>query len=155
MAVIDNALPVVGSFRHVRRFAVIGTLSTVIDIGLFTVLRVFLGMPALGANTISYCAGIVNAFVFHRRWTFADRPHKAAAAQFTQFALVSFGALLLNNAVVVSLSPALAGTFRQPAYADLAAKLAATAVVMGWNYFVNNVWTFRDEPRPRTRRGPS
>ncbi len=132
---------------RVKRFATVGMLGTLLDIGLFTLLRVLLGVPALAANTVSYSAGIVNNYVLHKRWTFADRGNKSTGAQFTQFVAVSLAALLLNNLLVLLLAPVFGRFFGYASYGDLAAKICATGVGMCWNYVANNFWTFAEESR--------
>lgn len=129
--------------RDVSRFAMVGLLGTLIDIALFTGLHVVLGMPSITANTLSYSAGIVNNFVWHRCWTFAQRPRKSGTIQFVQFAIVSLGGLLLNNLLVSWFVLAFASLFAHAGYDALAAKICATAVGVCWNFLVNNFWTFR------------
>jgi len=129
-------------------------LGTLIDITLFAGLYTWLGAPTLAANTLSYSAGIVNNFVWHRCWTFAHRPPKPTGAQFSQFAVVSLSALMLNNLLVLLLAPSLGTLFAHAGYGTLLAKICATGVGLGWNFFVNNLWTFRDaatELRARRR----
>ena len=126
------------------RFAVVGLLGTIIDIGLFALLHVRLGIPALVANTISYSAGIANNYILHRHWTYAHRPRRAVGVQFSQFSVVSLSALALNNLSVLLLAHPLGLLLAVPAYGDLLAKGCATGVGMVWSYVGNSFWTFRD-----------
>jgi putative flippase GtrA len=132
---------------RVGRFMTVGMVGTLIDVGLFTVLHVLLGVPTLAANTTSYCAGMVNNFILHRRWTFAGRQRKEAGLQFVQFAAVSLTALVVNNLLVLWLSPQLSSLLSSAAYGDISAKICATGVGMCWNFFANNFWTFRSARR--------
>jgi putative flippase GtrA len=135
-------------------------MGTLIDVSLFMVFHLLLGAPALAANTLSYGAGVLNNYFFHRAWTFANRPRKAAGRQFPQFVSVSLGALIANNLIVLLLAPAFGGLFSDPLHGALAAKICATAIGMGWNFLANHLWTFRaggssliTAPADRTRRG--
>lgn len=128
--------------RRVARFLAVGALGTLIDWGLFAGLHVFFAVPTLVANTISYGAGIVNNFVLHRNWTFADRNRKPAGAQFSQFAGVSLSALIVNDALVFLFSPAFGRLVADAGAGTLIAKLVATGVGMVWNFLANNAWTF-------------
>jgi putative flippase GtrA len=114
--------------------------------GLLAGLNGWLGLPALAANTLSYSAGIVNGYLLNRRWTYGDRPHprRAAGAQFAQFVMVSLVALLINNVVVLSLTPPLSALLSST-YGLLLAKAAAVGVCLGWNFLLNHFWTFRAE----------
>ncbi len=138
--------------HRIVKFATVGALGTLIDIGLFAVLHIVVGIPALAANTISYSAGIVNNFVLHRDWTFAERERKPTAEQFSQFAAVSLSALILNDLLVWIFSPEFGRLVADAGSGTLAAKLAATAVGMVWNFVANNSWTFgrRVDSRPAT-----
>src|SRR5919201_1651751 len=111
------------TLRLVSRFLTVGMLSTLLDVALFSVLRVTLGMPTLAANTLSYSAGMVFSFLLHRRWTYAHRPLKAVGAQFSQFAAVSLSALLLNNLLVLLLAPSFSVLFANAAEGDIVAKI--------------------------------
>ncbi len=132
------------SLGLVRRFATVGLLCTLVDVMLFSVLHGLAGLPALAANTLSYSAGIVVSFLLHRRWTFAQRPRKALGAQFSQFAAVSLSALLVNNLIVLGLSPVFGALLGNATLGAIAAKLCATAVGLCWNFLINTTWTFRD-----------
>ncbi len=123
----------VHDLRSISRFLIVGMLGTLIDISLFAALHTWVGAPTLAANTLSYSAGIVNNFVWHRNWTFTDRPRKTTGAQFSQFAIVSLSALMLNNLIVLLLAPS---------FGALVAKICATGVGLGWNFLINNFWTF-------------
>lgn len=125
------------------RFALVGMLGTLVDFSLLFVLHTLLGVPTLIANTLAYSAGIVNNFVLHQRWTFAERVRREWLTQFPQFTLVSLSALMLNNLLVFSLSPSFEIVFDLAGYSVLFAKLCATGVGMVWNYLLNKWWTFR------------
>jgi putative flippase GtrA len=61
---------------HLGRFLLVGALGTLIDVGLFSLFHLRLGLPVLLANTLSYTAGMINNFALDRAWTFADQPRK-------------------------------------------------------------------------------
>jgi putative flippase GtrA len=126
----------------VARFMTVGAVGTVLDVGGFALLHTALGLPALPANVLSYSLGILNNYLLHRRWTYAGRPAKSARVQFLQFLAVSLSALALNTALVLLLTAAFAPSL-PAAYAGLLAKLCATGVGLGWNFLLNNFWTFR------------
>ncbi|MGE5141727.1 MAG: GtrA family protein [Rudaea sp.] len=144
-AVNDN------QWRHVGRFLGVGMLGTLVDMGLFSAMRLGLHWPVLMANTLAYSAGIVNNYLLHRNWSFSDREQKAVRVQFVQFAAVSLSALVVNNLIVLFLSPVLGSLLFQPALSDLIAKAAATLIGVGWNLALNSAWTFAGAERERQR----
>ncbi len=126
------------------RFGLVGALGTLIDISLFTGLHVWLGVPTLLANTLSYSAGIINNYLFHRFWTFAGRPRRAAGGQFAQFALVSLIALALNNLIVLLLAQPLGVVIGSSGLGAVLAKICATGIGMIWNFLASHLWIFRN-----------
>lgn len=142
-------------WQRFGRYLTVGMLSTLIDFGLFAGLTGWLGLPALTANTLSYSAGIINGYVLNRWWTYGDETQatsrRTLAAQFVQFALVSLVALIVNNTLVLCLTPALK-TLTGPAYGQLLAKAIATLVSLGWNFLLNHFWTFRGQAVEATQR---
>ena len=133
------------SLRHLLRFMTVGLLGTLLDLLIFSTLRLRLGVPALIANTISYGSGTVNNFVLHRRWTFAHWPVKVIGVQFAQFAVVSLSALVVNNLLLLALEPWFNRLY--PAeVGEAAAKLCAMGIGMCLSFTINHLWTFRREP---------
>lgn len=124
------------------RFMAVGLLGTLIDFGLLTILKLA-GFPTLLANSLSFSSGIVNNYILNQRWTFADSRKASSWGLFIQFSLVSLIGLLLNNGIVLALEGPLGKLLDAPAWGYLPAKLAATGVVVFWNYFANRYWTFR------------
>jgi putative flippase GtrA len=143
MANIVGAIESNETLRSATRFIAVGIVGTLIDLLLFSGLNLILGVPALLANTLSYSAGIVNNYLFHRNWTFAVRPRKAAKVQFAQFLGISLSALIVNNVIVLLLAPTFSALSADPAHGAIIAKICATGVGMGWNFFANHLWTFR------------
>ena len=130
--------------RHIASFATVGSLGTLIDVGLFALLHTGLGVPALPANTLSFSLGLANNFIWHRRWTFAGRSAKPANVQAWQFLAVSLVGLVINTALVLLLTAAISAALPiAPAYAGLPAKLCATLASMAWNFLANHFWTFQ------------
>jgi putative flippase GtrA len=128
--------------QRASRFAVVGVIGTLIDLTIFTLLHLTFNVPVLVANTISYGAGIINNFILHRRWTWADC-HQTLGTQFSQFIAISIGAWILNDTIVAYFGPLFNSAYIHSGYGELFAKVCATLVSMGWNFFANNFWTFR------------
>lgn len=134
------------SLQTAARFLLVGMLGTLIDFSIFAFLNLQLGMTALLANTLSYSAGIINNYAFHRRWTFVHRPQKAAGKQFLRFAVASLSALAVNNLIVLALALPLGALFGSSALGAVFAKICAIVVGLSWNFLANYLWTFRAEP---------
>ncbi|HEU4324625.1 MAG TPA: GtrA family protein [Roseiflexaceae bacterium] len=143
MAASAESLRATTPLRLIGRFLTVGALGTCVDMMLFVSLRSGLGLSVLLANVVAYCAGMLNNYLLHRRWTYREIAHKVVGVQALQFAAVSLSALALNTTLVLLLTPVFGGLFSAPTAADLLAKLVATAAGVGWNFFANHFWTFR------------
>lgn len=139
---INPAFTINKPIERLMRFAVVGVLGTLVDFVVFALTFQVLGVPMVLANVFSYSCGILNNYILHQRWTYADRPRNAVSLQAAQFILVSLSALLLNTALIFWLSPLVAQLIAET-YANLTAKVVATVLVVGWNFVANNFWTFR------------
>lgn len=136
----QQALPSIGT---AVRFLLVGSLGTLLDLILFALLHSWLSLPVLLANMLSYSAGIINNYLLHRHWTYADQQHTAAGTQATRFVIVSLSALALNTALVLLLAEPLNWLLHTTTAGALLAKLIATGVGLIWNFLANHYWTFR------------
>ncbi len=117
------------------RFTIVGLITTVLDILLFSALTSVAGMKPVAANVGSYSCGIAVSFIFNRNWTFerlrAGTPVGLEALKF----VATHAAGLTLSTVLVSL---LALFF--PA---IAAKAISVPIVFVWNYVLARFWVFR------------
>ena len=84
------------------RFALVGSINTAVDLGIFAALTGLLALQPDRANAISYGSGIVTSFILNRGWTFEDL-RGGLAEQITRFIVVSLASLLLT--MIVANSP--------------------------------------------------
>jgi putative flippase GtrA len=120
-------------FRFIAlRFALIGTVTTAIDVGIFAALVLFAGLSPDRANAISYGSAFVTGFVLNRGWTFHD-VRGDLAEQFTRVIVVSLASLLLSTMVVAGLASVM------PA---LLAKFASLPLMFLWSYSMTRRFVF-------------
>ncbi len=115
------------------KFCLVGASGSIIDLGLLTLLVEVGGLNVLVANACSFTASATNNFVWNKTWTFRNRDRRYFS-QFSKFFLVSVGGLFLSTvflALFVSLS-----------FWYVFAKLMTVVIVVVWNFFLNNFWTF-------------
>ncbi|MGP9074919.1 GtrA family protein [Geobacillus thermodenitrificans subsp. calidus] len=113
------------------RFAVVGASNTIVDFVVFFLLTAA-GVPAAAAQVVSYGAGVINSYIWNRRWTFQVK-RKANIKEVLRFLVVnglSFGA---------SLAVLLAAERLAPLWL---AKLAATIAGMAVNFIGSRYWVF-------------
>jgi len=118
------------------RFALVGVLNTLIDVGLFTTLTAGLGLTPAWANIPSYAAGVLVSFTLNRRWTFGRTGGDAAlvAGEFSRFLAVNLAGLLLSTALVAIFALVLP---------PLAAKLVSLPASFAWNFLLSRGFVFR------------
>jgi putative flippase GtrA len=113
--------------RQLSKFAAVGVLNTAIDFALFTLLYFLFGIPIVIANTVAYCTGVVNSFVWNKYWTFAEQKQSSRTLhQFPLFFGLYLVGLGLSNLTVWALA------LSMPA---LLAKGFAIGVSFLWNFW--------------------
>ncbi len=116
------------------RFGTVGVVNTLIDFAVLNALVTLLAHPTgsllLVCNAVSFICASLNSYFANRTWTFSGN-RSASIAEFGVFLAVSLVGLLLNSAVLWLLT---GGTSASLVHLNLA-KLAASVVSMGWNFF--------------------
>jgi putative flippase GtrA len=109
---------------QLRRFAAVGVLVTAVDFGVLFLLRVGFGLPVILADATAIIAAAVVSFFANRALTFTHDPHLRWVDEPFAYAMVTFGAGLVDIAVLR------AGLLFDPDSARvlLLAKIAALAV---------------------------
>jgi len=127
-----------GDLRRPARFAAVGAVNTVMDVGVFALLHHALGLALLPANSLAYLMAAANSFALNKLWTFADTRHSGRLhRQFPLFLALDLLGLGLSNALVLALAQIV------PA---LAAKLLSVGLLFLWNYTASKRLVFRGAP---------
>ena len=117
------------SVETLSRFAVVGAITTVLDVLVFAGLTAATVVPAF-ANLFSYSCGILLSYVLNRSWTFRV---EGSRLQAFKFVLATLTGLLISTLLVALLTTAI------PA---IHAKLISVPVVFAWNYLTARLWVF-------------
>ena len=159
-----------GQAKEVERFikfAFVGTLGFIIDVGTVVLLQNTLLPPApendqnvVLASSIAFVLAVCSNFIWNRFWTYPDSRSYSIRRQLTQFGIVSVIGLLIRNVWISSTYEMLgqASTVvlqsALPAYAPTPVdqyKLGTTIalvfgvlIVMIWNFAANRLWTYND-----------
>ena len=86
--------------RRLRRFAAVGLLLTLVDVGLVLALRIGVGLPVIAADAIAIAAAGAVSFGLHRLVTFADDPRIRWVHHPAAFVFITVIAGLLDVAVL-------------------------------------------------------
>jgi len=155
------------SIRQFVKFCIVGVSSTIINFGVFNLLYQKFDLPLVPSLTMAFLLSVLNAFFWHRHWTFKEAKHKAAHEQYFKFLAVNLVGWFLNTSIVVLIVAhfnsgghgvfgdlhqlwqivlvIVAGEAKQHYNKWLVngALAAATCVVVFWNFFANRLWTFK------------
>lgn len=116
------------------RFCTVGVGNTLIDFGVFFLLAAC-HVPYLPAQICSYSAGIINSYVWNRKWTFRVK-RKADRKEIMRF--------LMINLAVSGITFLLLYAFQKGGCSLLVSKFAATIGGMMMNFIGNRIWVFGD-----------
>jgi putative flippase GtrA len=141
------------------KFAIVGTIGTVVDFGVLNLLIQWAGLGKFWANTCSFTAAVISNFTWNRLWTFPESRDRPLLPQLGQFALVNVAGLAINQAIFLGLDGFVLGEAGALAasMAGLAsvigvnhftlaynlAKAIAIIIVLFWNFGINRIWTYR------------
>jgi len=122
-------------WRRMTKFALVGVLNTGVDFAVFALLALAAGVPALWAQVVSYGAGMVNSYIWNRRWTFqvTRRPHPG---EWLRFGAIQAAAFAAATAVLLLLAEG-AG------WPPLWAKAVSIAASLAAGYAGSRLWVFR------------
>lgn len=145
---LQARLPVV---FEIAKFGLVGILCTSIDLGVLNSLMqatgVFRGSLFPVLKGVSFLSALINAFFWHRLWTFGRqrrRPLRAVHQQFVLFTAAALGGLGLNVTVaslIVNLVAVPAG-WQPTQWANFAA-LTALVATATWDFLCYKFIVFR------------
>ena len=113
----------------------VGAVATAAHYLVMIVLADVFHLHAVGAAACGYVTGAVVSYLLNYRYTFASKGAHAQTA--TRFVLVAASGLALNTLLVGVLVVRLGLHY-------LLAQLIATALILGWNFVLNKLWTFKE-----------
>ena len=119
------------------RFGIVGGINTAVDFAVYIGLTrplPFWSHHYVLASACSFTVAVVSSFLLNNFWTF--RRSSLEWGRSLKFFAVALGGLGLNAATLYALTHL--GVF------DLFAKVAATAVVLAWNFTLQKTWTFKE-----------
>ena len=132
------------------KFAAVGALNTVIDLGALNFLIILTGISTgiyySSFKAISFLAAVGNSYFWNKFWTFGSaRP--ASAKEFSRFIFFTFIGLIINVGVATLIVDIASPVFGAPAklMANVGA-VVATVVSLLWNYFAYKRFVFKSTP---------
>lgn len=116
------------------RFCVVGVSGTIIDFGLTWLCKEKFHVPKFIANAIGFVVAATSNYILNRLWTWQST-NEQVGVEYVKFFTVSLIGLGLNTLILYLMHE----KFKLGFYLS---KVFATGVVMLWNFFANNFFTF-------------
>ncbi|MCR4816893.1 MAG: GtrA family protein [Bacteroidales bacterium] len=116
------------------RFCAVGVSGTAIDFGLTWLCKEIFKIPKFISNAIGFVVAATSNYILNRIWTWGST-NEHIGAEYTKFFVVSLIGLGLNTLILYVLHEKMKWNF-------YLSKVFATGVVMLWNFFANNFFTF-------------
>lgn len=92
-----------GVLHRFARFSAIGAGGVIVQTATLAVLLRVAGMNYLIATAVAVEASVLHNFVWHRRWTWADRPQSRASRSLLRFNAMNGAMSLIGNVAVMFL----------------------------------------------------
>lgn len=145
------------------KFAIVGTIGAVIDIGTLNLLQSTL-LPPSGPHELinvrlatgtAFTAAVTSNFLWNRYWTYPDSRSRPVLLQLAQFFFIN-GLAVIFRLILVSLTyhslGQLANDIIQNNWDEQTANQIGTNIAqvismilaMFWNFFANRYWTYGD-----------
>ena len=125
-----------GLIERFIRFTGVGVIATAAHYAVLVALVQGVGAGAVAASAAGCLVGAAVSYVLNYRFTFvSDRRHRVAAPIF--FLLAGLG-LILNTVLMAGLTAGLGLHY-------LPAQVLVTGVLLVWNFFAHQRWTFREQ----------
>jgi putative flippase GtrA len=129
---------------RLARWAAVSVLGFGVQTAVLLLLVHAAGLHYLPAMALAVTSAIVHNFLWHERWTWAERPADRTATRLARFARFTSLAALVSIAGGVGLAALLVEWLRLP----LIVANAATVVSLGLVNFAGAEWRVFTEPSP-------
>ena len=116
------------------KFCVVGVSGTAIEFGLTWLCKEIFKIPKFLANAIGFVVAATNNYILNRIWTWGSTSDQVGV-EYVKFFTVSLIGLGLNTLILYIFNEKIKLNF-------YVSKVIATGVVMLWNFFANNFFTF-------------
>lgn len=125
------------------RFAIVGSINTVIDFSILFTLTTLFNVPKELANFISTFVAFLFSFFANKKYTFKSTS-KNLKRQFLLFTAVTlFGLWVIQTIIITAITPVFTNLGVNKPAALLISKLIATAASLIWNYTLYSKVVFK------------
>jgi dolichyl-phosphate beta-glucosyltransferase len=132
------------------KYAVVGTIGTVVDVGTLYLFVEYVHIPLLISTTLSFILAVINNFILNKYWTFQNT-NSNIRKQFIKFlivALIGLGLTLILMYLfvyIINIPDIILYNIGIKGY--VLSKLLTSIIVLLWNFLGNKYWSFKDTIR--------
>ncbi|OBR89805.1 MULTISPECIES: GtrA family protein [Clostridium] len=125
-----------GKLKLLSRFSATGVINTIIDFAVFTLCQSVFGLHYTISQVIGYSFGVVNSFIFNKKWTFEYKSSgKKVIRELSQFAIVN----LISLIATLVFMKFLINDFNLNVYLS---KIVVTLIAQVINFLLYKIWVF-------------
>lgn len=125
-------------------FVLVGLSGVLVNLAIFQILYGIVGVSVLWSGFISAVVAMVSNFVLNDIFTWSGDKHGHTAIRFLKYVVVSIIGIGINEVVLYLLHHRLG-------MAALPANALGILIATGWNFIINNVWTWRQRSEVAAR----
>lgn len=120
-------------FVQIFKFAIVGGVATIIDFLCIYILKEFIKLPVIIANTLAFCISTIYNYIASVRWVFDVNKEKNKRKTFITFIVFSIIGLILNDLIMWF-------TVEKFSIYYLLGKVIATCFVMVFNFITRKIF---------------
>ena len=122
--------------KHISRFSIVGVVNTLIDFLMFTIFHGLIGLSYIVSQILGYSCGVVNSFIFNKRWTFEDaHSNKKTFHELLEFVSINLVSLIIT---IISMS----FLVKNLALNVYLSKVIVTVIAQITNFLAYKLWVF-------------
>lgn len=118
---------------QIFKFVIVGGIATIIDFIVLFILKEFIGLNEIVANTISFTVSVIYNYIASVKWVFDVDENKNKSTQFIIFITFSIIGLLINNLILWICIDKFSLYY-------LIGKVIATGIVMVFNFITRKLF---------------
>lgn len=90
-----------GKLKQIIRFSFVGVMNTLVDFVMFSLFNGLLGVNYTFSQIIGYSSGVINSYIFNKKWTFSSKNRKQKTnIELIKFVIVNLCSLIITLVVM-------------------------------------------------------
>jgi putative flippase GtrA len=136
--------PRLGFVRKALSFGMVGIVNTFLDFGMFWLFAWKLGLPLIGANTLSWIIAVSCSYVMNSLFTFAaESGRRLTWRSYVTFVVSGIAGLIANTATLIIAAKLAPLVLNSPSAQLAAAKACAVLASFVVNFSLSHFVVFR------------